>query len=263
MCKHCNIEVLNALAPAFEQTLQKHDKRIFTAIFNGKFNSLIDVEQTKSIAENFSHVIAESINVSSENATETFAEIQATMQANAQAFSVYKNAKYIQELQLAMQSVNTEKAFLEIAKNIAQNYNQNYLRTETNWAQRVAAQSTRWQDIQAYKDKFPLLQFHTREDVRVRYKHTLFNELIFPVEHPFWKMNYPPIWGDWGCRCFVTQEFEGDISTIDEKYVQVDESRISPAISNKIFDEKQHPYFKGWNKDEKKELQAQIKTLST
>ena len=133
-------------------------------------------------------------------------KVLTTIEQNLYKFATFKNANYIEELK-AIKHL-PEKEYQQAAKKISKNYNENYLRAETQYANRVAAQHRRWNDIQRMSDEFMYLQFKTREDARVRYKHTLYNNFTALASDPVWKYLYPPVKYAYGCRCFVLQHFQ-------------------------------------------------------
>ena len=58
----------------------------------------------------------------------------------------------------------------------------------------------RWKKIQAVKASRPYLQYVARM-VRTRPSHAILHRLIYPVDHEFWKTNYPP--NGFRCHCHV------------------------------------------------------------
>lgn len=58
----------------------------------------------------------------------------------------------------------------------------------------------RWKKIQAVKASRPYLQYVARM-VRTRPSHAILHLLVYPVDHEFWKTNYPP--NGFRCHCHV------------------------------------------------------------
>ena len=58
----------------------------------------------------------------------------------------------------------------------------------------------RWKKIQAFKASRPYLQYVARM-VRTRPSHAILHRLVYPVDHEFWKTNYPP--NGFRCHCHV------------------------------------------------------------
>lgn len=90
---------------------------------------------------------------------------------------------------------------------------------------RMAAAASQWKTIQAAKELLPYLWYRTAGDERVRHSHRLLNDIILPVDHPFWLIYFPP--NDWGCRCRVVQLSAREVArrglkvTPDDKLPQI------------------------------------------
>ena len=56
----------------------------------------------------------------------------------------------------------------------------------------------RWKKIQAVKESRPYLQYVARM-IRTRPSHAILHGLVYPVDHEFWKTNYPP--NGFRCHC--------------------------------------------------------------
>ncbi len=67
----------------------------------------------------------------------------------------------------------------------------------TNLAAAYAA--GQWAEIEATKAAFPYLEYLAVGDDRTRPAHAVLNGMIFPVDHEFWRRNFPP--NGFGCRC--------------------------------------------------------------
>jgi hypothetical protein len=72
---------------------------------------------------------------------------------------------------------------------------------------RQAYQAGLWQRIQASKVGLPYLRYQTAPDDRVRAQHLEWNDIVLPVDHPFWLTHFPM--NGWGCRCVVVQMSAG------------------------------------------------------
>ncbi len=64
---------------------------------------------------------------------------------------------------------------------------------------RMANAAARWKTLQAGKAFMPYIHYQTMGDEHVRHSHQLLNNIVLPVDHPFWQVYFPP--NDWGCRC--------------------------------------------------------------
>ena len=63
--------------------------------------------------------------------------------------------------------------------------------------------SGQWARIERNKARMPFLVYRTKNDERVRLSHQAWDGLVLPVDHPFWRMHYPP--NGWRCRCSAFQ----------------------------------------------------------
>lgn len=69
----------------------------------------------------------------------------------------------------------------------------------TNMQQAYAA--GRYKKMQAVKASRPFWQYLAVMDKRVRPSHAMLHEKVYPAQHPFWDVNYPP--NGFRCRCAV------------------------------------------------------------
>jgi SPP1 gp7 family putative phage head morphogenesis protein len=135
------------------------------------------------------------------------------------------------------------KEFREAALQINEKYNVNWLRTEQDTAFGMAQGADKWMDIEEDKELFPMLKYETAADERVRQEHADWDQLVFPVDDPFWNTRMPS--NGYNCRCTVTKLTEGKIS--NKKGVPKNTSEmfnVNPGKVNYIFNKDEHPYFK-------------------
>ncbi len=81
--------------------------------------------------------------------------------------------------------------------------------------QAYAATSYRLMDAQ--RDLFPLWQYQSLGDGRVRQAHAALDGVVMPADSPFWKTHFPP-W-DFGCRCQaipISEDDARDIAAADK-----------------------------------------------
>lgn len=107
--------------------------------------------------------------------------------------------------------------FKSIALEINDKYNTRWLNTEQQNVVATAQMSRKWGKFESQKDIFPLLQYRTVRDGRVRPSHKSLHGLTAKVGDPVWRRIYPP--NSWGCRCNVIQltEDEGTVSQAEIK----------------------------------------------
>lgn len=135
------------------------------------------------------------------------------------------------------------KEFREFAQQINQKYNVDWLRTEQDTAFGMAQGADKWFDVEEDKELFPMLKYETAGDEKVRPEHGDWDQLVFPVNDPFWNTRMPV--NGYNCRCTVTKLTEGKTSS--KKGVPKNSSTmfdVNPGKVNYIFNEDVHPYYK-------------------
>lgn len=88
--------------------------------------------------------------------------------------------------------------FKKEALKLNSKYNKNYLQAEYQTARQTGHHVRNWQGYQKNKDLFPNLKYKTAGDARVRESHRALNNVVKPIDDPFWNSFYPPN----GWRCF-------------------------------------------------------------
>lgn len=73
---------------------------------------------------------------------------------------------------------------------------------------RVAYSAGQWERVQRTKATHPYIRYVTKGDERVRASHAAWNNLVLPVDHPFWQTHWPP--NGWRCRCRVVAISQAD-----------------------------------------------------
>jgi len=93
------------------------------------------------------------------------------------------------------------------------------LRTIYNMNLRMARAAGQWKRIEALKARAPFLMYSAVKDNRTRPLHRLWGGLdagtkpiILPVDHPAWRIFYPP--NGWGCRCNIIQLSQRDLDAM-------------------------------------------------
>lgn len=132
---------------------------------------------------------------------------KAAIQNNIHAFSC---AKSYTELMLMRQSLLDDKGdilpfhqFKDRVSGIYDKYNIAHLQAEYLHVIAAAQAAGQWNEIEANKDNMPYLRYLTANDDRVRETHRTLNNIVVPVDDPFWDTYYPP--NGWRCRCDVAQ----------------------------------------------------------
>ena len=181
--------------------------------------------------------------------------VAAALRENAFIFSGFKTHA---ELEQVAQLITDENGnirplneFLNDVKQLNQDYNHRYLRTEYNQAVQAAQMASKWADFERDKE-FINLQYRTANDERVRASHRVLHGVTLPVDDKFWEQYTPP--NGWGCRCtvvavpkddpdFPVRDAQG--STINGKEVfptpAYEIFKTNTAKAKKVFPDK-HPY---------------------
>lgn len=100
--------------------------------------------------------------------------------------------------------------FSNDVKSIKENYNQNYLEAEYQFAVSSAQSAGNWANLSNDYD----LQYRTAEDDRVRDSHKNLR-VTLPQDDAFWISYYPP--NGWRCRCTAVQVRKGKFEVSDSK----------------------------------------------
>jgi SPP1 gp7 family putative phage head morphogenesis protein len=123
------------------------------------------------------------------------------MEANIFRFSAAKTQAAVIELnQLARESKNFSE-FNEAAKNILENYNGTYLRTEYSNAYQTGTMAARYWEMKELQAIYPTWVYKTMGDDHVRPEHAELDNMELAADDPAWKTIYPP--NGWNCRCYV------------------------------------------------------------
>ena len=163
---------------------------------------------------------------------------------------VFSGAKTFQEVRLMSDFIADNqgrrvpfKEYEAKAREIFDDFNETYLKTEIFQAENSATMASKWQDIEEDKDILPMLKYQTVGDERVRADHRPLDGVTRPVSDPFWDTYYPP--NGWRCRCEVLQEDEDEEAT---KLGGVKLPDVPPSMQINVGKKKvlfgpEHPYF--------------------
>jgi SPP1 gp7 family putative phage head morphogenesis protein len=168
---------------------------------------------------------------------------------NIYRFSAAKTFQNVYDMQSGLYVDGYKVSFADFKKQASQifdEYNKNWLQTEYNTTIMSATGAAQWEQFDKTKDQFPLLQYQTAHDGRVRPEHAALDNIVKPVNDSFWNSYFPP--NGWNCRCDVIQLTEGDVTVLtpeDKKLIKEDVPLIfrnNPGKSGAIFAD-HHPYF--------------------
>lgn len=129
---------------------------------------------------------------------------QLTMQIfdlNLFRFSAAKSAAAVRELNELAKSSDTFNDFKGQAGKVTDRYNNDYLRTEYDFAWNTSHNAAQYHRMLAIKEQFPTWQYLTAGDERVRPAHKVLHGMKFKADDPAFDTIYPP--NGWGCRCYV------------------------------------------------------------
>ena len=179
-----------------------------------------------------------------------------------QNISRFSGAKTFQEVSsLTKASFNEEgrkRAFAEykkIALEIDETYNLHWLRTEQDTVFAQSQNARKWMNYENEADIFPILEYVTVGDERVRPSHVDLDGLKAAVDDPIWDRIMPQ--NGWRCRCTVIQHTPTQKTSKVEKEEKTRKIRsefkkdaafdYNPGKSDYIFKETgkgKHDYFK-------------------
>lgn len=156
------------------------------------------------------------------------------MQKNLFWFSGAKDYAMLQELNSNLVKdgkIATFQEFKRKALAINKTYNVNYLRQDYQTAKQSAIQAQNWQEYVRSSDKYKKLHYKTQGDNKVREQHVKLNNIIKPVNDPFWDTNYPPN-GYGPCRCYVVQT--NDAETPEKDMPTITDKDTPPEFRNNV-----------------------------
>ena len=112
-----------------------------------------------------------------------------------------------------------------------------------------ARAQVKWRQLKAEQGLFPLLEYRTTKDERVRDAHKLLDGIVRPLTDDFWKAHYPP--NGYGCRCYVRQQDANYPETPKDNVPPVEQTdtppefRFNPGQDGLVFAKggEHHPYF--------------------
>lgn len=168
---------------------------------------------------------------------------------SAYQFSAAKNYTQLRQITVALvddqQKLRSFSDFKKAAYTITDAHNNKWLKTEYNTAIASAQMASKWQDIQANKNKLPLLQMDVIVDAQTSDICKPLEGIIKPIDDPFWATYYPP--NHFACRTIVRQLAKGKI-TPDNEIVHPE--KVPPMFKtnlaqNGMLFPKDHPYFIG------------------
>lgn len=151
---------------------------------------------------------------------------------NIQVFSGAKTANMILDFESMLVVDGKIVEFPVFQKQVLAKYNtymKTWLKTEYNYTVEQSKAAKRWVGVWEDKDLFPLLEYVTVGDSRVRAEHKVLDGTVRPVKDSFWSTYYPPL--SWNCRC-TTKSYEAGDKTITEI---MNKKSVTPPKIDKMF----------------------------
>jgi len=104
--------------------------------------------------------------------------------------------------------------FKKTALKINEKYNIEWLKAENDLAIKQAQNARKWIKYESEKDIFPILEYVSVGDQRVRPSHKKLDGLKKPVDDPIWNTIFPA--NGWRCRCIVIRHRKANTTTENE-----------------------------------------------
>lgn len=222
-------------------------------IYLSKNDKTYSPELVKATADKLIDAIKEGFNVVGEDWETTDKAMVDKLIENVFSFSAAKNYQQLHDI---TSSLIDEKGvlrdfsdFKEAVDKLGYKYNHDWLQTEYDTAIGSATMAARWSEFESEADIFPILEYQTVGDNRVRPAHDLLNGVARRIDDDFWKTYYPP--NGWNCRCEAIQRAESDA---EESNPPVFLPTVAPMFQTNLAQSgllfpKDHPYYDGVPKD--------------
>ena len=200
------------------------------------FRKNLSDERRLQLINQYTAVLNDALNVHfSANANFYDEDLAKKLQSNIKRFSAFKETSFKEQLEKLITQggkVLPRNEFMKQAKELSQNYNANWLKTEYDQTVSSGRMAQKWKRFEANADIYPNLRYETVGDERVREKHRQWDGLVLPIDHPFWNNHTPP--NDWGCRCDVVQT-NAEVSRQVPDGQMKREFQTNPGKSGKVF----------------------------
>lgn len=178
-------------------------------------------------------------------------ETVSSFKDNATLFSSSKTFQQVNDMSLMVFDedgfVRPFSEFKKDADVVFETYNEQWLKTEFNTAVAQSQSASQWVDIVEDSEIFPLLKYQTADDERVRHEHSLWDNIVRPVEDPFWDTHMPQ--NGWNCRCTLIQLEAGESPLTSLNGIPRNKDKVfshNPVKTQMIWQESgqgAHPYF--------------------
>lgn len=166
------------------------------------------------------------------------------------AAKTYTQVKDISSLIVDGNKLRPFNEFKKLALDKYEQYNVRWLKTEYDTAIGQSQTAVKWQEIQDTKKDFPFLQRKAVMDSHTSMECAMLNDIIAPVDSPFWATRSPLTHFD--CRCILSKidrfddvvlSSQAKIDSVMKKTDNINPLfKGNPGIDKVIFN-KSHPYF--------------------
>jgi SPP1 gp7 family putative phage head morphogenesis protein len=169
----------------------------------------------------------------------------AELKYHTASFAAFKNHDEVNEItKLLIGEDGKPRKWIDFrneALKVSEKYNKRWLQTEFNHAHQSARMAAKWKEYETTADLYPNLRYVAVMDDRTRPEHKKLHGLIYPMNHSFWDVHYPP--NDYGCRCNAMPS--DDPVNMSESLPDLPPGfRNNPGKTGKVFDTK-GGYYKG------------------
>lgn len=184
-------------------------------------------------------------------------EMLRKLEQNVYQFAAAKNYAQLKAISQALLDeqgrLRNFSQFRRAAAVVNNEFVNQWLKAEYNFATASAQMASRWNAIQKDKDVLPLLRYDTAGDERVRLEHQDLEDVTRPVDDPVWDIIYPP--NGWNCRCDVQQLSSGTITPLDKINIPANMPDMFKYNSGKqgVAFPPGHPYYDGLPGDVKEQ----------
>ena len=110
-------------------------------------------------------------------------DVAGLFRTNVYEFSAAKQYQQAREMSALINNDITFSEFEQSAKSVFGTYNKTYLETEFNTAINASQNANVYVDARVNEDEFPLIQYKTQNDERVRGSHRELNNIIKQQHH--------------------------------------------------------------------------------
>lgn len=153
----------------------------------------------------------------------------------------------------------TWKQFQAATKQIAGDYNQNWLQVEYQTAISSARNAGRWKEFEESADLYPNLEYMPSRAATPRDEHKPYYGVIRPINDDFWTIHFPP--SAFNCQCSVEQS-DADETPVPEKGPKPAPGLDhNPGKTGEVFS-KSHPYSADLDDDTRKKIDEEGEKLA-